>query len=103
MSDPVTITRSTSAAAAGAPANPDGAPTWAAGGGGAPAANAFDARIKGNPTLATRAMRTNPSLSSTFFIISFSIGLVRFRSRLLNFGRPDKLFFHFFSTFFERL
>src|SRR4029453_405178 len=46
-----------------------------AGGGG----NEFDEKIKGNPTLATRAMRTNPNLFSTFFIISFSIGLVGFR------------------------
>jgi hypothetical protein len=35
--------------------------------------------MNGNPTLATSAMRTNPSLFSTFLIISFSIGLVRFR------------------------
>jgi hypothetical protein len=41
----------------------------------------FDAKINPatvGPTLATKAMRTNPNLFSTFFIISFSIGLVRF-------------------------
>src|SRR6266446_10305893 len=75
MFEPVTITRSTSAWPPGAGAAPGG------GGGGAGfCANALDARIKVNPTLATRAMRTNPNLFSTFFIfiISFSIGLVRF-------------------------
>src|SRR5438105_7970939 len=69
VSEPVTITRSTSAAGAGA----------AAPGGGGGGANAFDATMNGNPTLATNAMRTNPNLFSTFLIISFSIGLVRFK------------------------
>src|SRR5207249_7775347 len=63
MSEPVTITRSTSAAGAAA----------APGGGGGACANAFDATMNGNPTLATNAMRTNPNLFSTFLIISFSI------------------------------
>src|SRR5438477_516164 len=61
MSEPVTITRSTSAA--GAAAAPGG-------GGGGACANAFDATMNGNPTLATNAMRTNPNLFSTFLIIS---------------------------------
>src|SRR5436309_6060354 len=59
MSEPVTITRSTSAAGAGAAAAP---------GGGGACANAFDATMNGNPTLATNAMRTNPNLFSTFSI-----------------------------------
>src|SRR2546421_8574901 len=88
MSEPVTITRSTSAAGAGAAAP--------GGGGGGACANAFDATMNGNPTLATNAMRTNSNLFSTFLIISFSIGLVRSKWRLLNFLKPDKLFFIFF-------
>jgi hypothetical protein len=83
MFEPVTITRSTSAApgaAAGAGAGAGAAPAGGGGGGGGAGfcANAFDAKIKGIPTLAMRAARTNPTLFSTFFIISFSIGLVRF-------------------------
>src|SRR5438876_8334843 len=70
MSEPVTITRSTSAA--GAAAAPGG-------GGGGACANAFDATMNENPALATSAIRTNPNLFSTFLIISFSIGLVRFK------------------------
>src|SRR6266481_956672 len=73
MFEPVTTTRSTSA---------DGAP----GGGGSPGgagagncANALDARMNGNPTLAIRASRTNLNVFSAFLVISFSIGLVRFR------------------------
>jgi hypothetical protein len=70
MLEPVTMTRS-------ATASPGG-------GGGGAWANAFDATIKGNPAPATRAVRTNPNLFSTFFIISFSIGLVRFSQGLSN-------------------
>src|SRR5438094_7750473 len=69
MSERVTITRLTYASGHGA----------AAPGGGGACANAFDATMNGNPTLATNAMRTNPNLFSTFLIISFSIGLVRFK------------------------
>ncbi len=42
-------------------------------------ANAFDARMNGNPTPAIKARRTNLNVFSAFLIISFSIGLVRFR------------------------
>src|SRR5213594_4356847 len=55
--DPVTITRSTSAAGAGAAA------------GGESAANAFDATTNGNPTLATIAMHANPNLFRMFLIM----------------------------------
>jgi hypothetical protein len=44
----------------------------------------------------------NPSLFSTFLVISFSIGLVRFGTGLLNLQDADKLFFHFSKSFFER-
>src|SRR5438876_1580204 len=56
MSEPVTITRSTSAAGA------------AAAGGGS-AANAFDAATNGYSTLATIAMRANPNLIRLFLIM----------------------------------
>src|SRR5437870_2464153 len=56
MSEPVTITRSTSAAGA------------AAAGGGS-AADAFDAATNGYPTLATIAMRANPNLFRMFLIM----------------------------------
>src|SRR6201993_3643811 len=61
ISEPVTITRSTSAAGAAAP------------GGGGAWPNPFDATMNGNPAVATSAMRTNPNLSNTFFIIGFSV------------------------------
>ena len=72
MFEPVTTTRSTSAEGAG----PPGA-VCAAGAGNC--ANALDARMKGNPTLAIKARRTNLNVFSAFCVISFSIGLVRFR------------------------
>src|SRR5262245_14187524 len=62
MFEPVTTTRSTSAA-----------PGDAAGAAGAGnCANTFDANIRGNPTLAIKAAPRNPSLFSTFLVISFS-------------------------------
>src|SRR5256885_9188504 len=57
MSDPVTITRSTSAAGADAAA------------GGGSAANAFDTTTNGYPTLATSAMHANPNLFRMFLIM----------------------------------
>jgi hypothetical protein len=71
MFDPVTITRSTSAEGAGAAgfSGTAGAGNWA---------EALDAKIRGNPTAATKTAPRNPSLFSTFLVISFSIGLVRF-------------------------
>src|SRR6516225_9807413 len=70
INDPVTTTRSTSAAGAAPPAGCGGAPppgspeVWA---------DVFGATMNGNPAPATSATRTNPSLFSTFLIISFSI------------------------------
>src|SRR6266542_963512 len=55
--------------------------------------------MNGNPTLATSAMRTNLNLFSTFLIISFSIGLVRFRWLYKTFRSLTS----FFLIFFERL
>jgi hypothetical protein len=73
MFEPVTTTRSTSAEDGAA------APGSAGTAGAANCANAFDARINGNPTLAIKARRTNLNIFSAFGVISFSIGLVRFR------------------------
>src|SRR6516162_10958343 len=79
MFEPVTTTRSTSAVDGG------GAPGSAGTAGAGNCANAFDARINGNPTPAIKARRTNLNVFSAFFVISFSIGLVRFGQALLNF------------------
>src|SRR5207302_3050394 len=75
--EPVTITRSTSAApGAGAAAAPGG------GGGGAGfCANALAAITNGTPTAPARATRTYPNVLNTFLIIGFSMGLVRFSAR----------------------
>ena len=74
MFEPVTTTRSTSAVDGG------GAPGSAGTAGAGNCANAFDARINGNPTPAIKARRPNLNVFSAFLtIISFSIGLVRFR------------------------
>jgi hypothetical protein len=61
MFEPVTITRSTSAAGG---AGADGLAGTAGAGN---CANAFDAKIKGSPTLAVKATRAN--LVSTFLVI----------------------------------
>src|SRR5437773_11528063 len=74
MFEPVTTTRSTSAAGAGAPG---GGGAGAAGAGNC--ADALDARMNANPTAAVEASRTNLNVLSAFCVISFSIGLVRFR------------------------
>jgi hypothetical protein len=76
MFEPVTTTRSTSAADAGAGA-PGGGGAGSAGAGNC--AKALDAMMNGNPTPAMRASRTNLNVFSAFLVISFSIGLVRFR------------------------
>src|SRR5215831_13156299 len=72
MFDPVTTTRSTSAV------DDAGAPGSAGTAGAGNCANAFDARINGNPTPAIKARRTNLNVFSAFCVIGFSIGLVRF-------------------------
>ena len=59
-------------------------------------------KIEAIPRHATKTAPRNPSLFSMFLVISFSIGLVRFWHALLNFLNTDKLFFHFFQSFFER-
>src|SRR5436190_5501974 len=69
MFEPVTTTRSTSAVDGG------GAPGSAGTAGAGNCANAFDARINGNPTPAIKARRTNLNVFSAFCVISFSIGL----------------------------
>src|SRR4029077_5106326 len=78
MFEPVTITRSASAApVVGAPA----AGAAAAGAAAAPVLvwpNALVAIMRGNPIAATQAKRKNPNVFSTFLVIGFSIGLVRF-------------------------
>jgi len=66
------MTRSATASTAG----PGGGGTAGARGGAGAWAKAFDAKI--NPAAA------GPNLVSTFFIISFSIGLVRFSQELSN-------------------
>src|SRR4029077_2350922 len=63
MFEPVTTTRSTSAGAGDA-AGAAGAGNWA---------NAFDAKTKGIPALATNATRRDLNLVEAFVIISFSI------------------------------
>src|SRR5215468_4345170 len=78
MFEPVTTTRSTSAELGAAAAGSAG--TAGAGN----CANAFDAKINGNPTPAIKARRTNLNVFSAFCVISFSIGLVRF-------GQPYKI------------
>src|SRR5439155_10901905 len=88
--EPVTTTRSTSAEGAGAPGS---AGTAGAGS----CAKALDVRMNGNPTLATRASRTNLNVFSAFLVISFSIGLVRFRQGY----SISKALTSFFFTFFE--
>src|SRR6266513_6335239 len=95
MFEPVTTTRSTSAG--GAPA---GGGAGAAGAGNC--ANAFDAKIKGNPTVATKMAPRNPSLFSTFLVISFSIGLVRFLQDYSSCTRLTSFFFTFFKDFLNR-
>src|SRR4029450_2508786 len=72
MFEPVTMTRS--ASTTGGAAAPGSAGTAGAGN----CANRLDARMKGNPTPAIKARRTNVNVFSAFLIISFSIGLVRF-------------------------
>src|SRR5450432_3857740 len=57
---------------------------------------------KENPTPATMAARTNLTDFITLFIISFSIGLVRFEEGLKKISGRDKCFFHFFKKYFER-
>src|SRR6476620_11233897 len=71
--EPVTTTRSTSAVDGG------GAPGSAGTAGAGNCANAFEARINGNPTPAIKARRTNLNVFSALCVISFSIGLVRFQ------------------------
>jgi hypothetical protein len=76
MFEPVTITRSTSAEGAAAP----GAAGTAGAGN---CANMFDAKINSmaaTPTPATEAVRKNPTLFITFFVISFSITLAIYQS-----------------------
>src|SRR6516165_4707620 len=69
MFEPVTTTRSTSAVDGG------GAPGSAGTAGAGNCANAFDARINGNPTLAIKARRTNLNVFSALSVIScFSLG-----------------------------
>jgi len=92
MFEPVTITRSTSAG--GAPA---GGGPGAAGAGNC--ADAFDAKIKEHPTLAMKAARRNPSLFSTFLVISFSIGLVRFLQDYSTCTALTSFFFTLFKVF----
>src|SRR5437773_4728762 len=92
MFEPVTATRSTAAAGAGAPG---GGGAGAAGAGNC--ARALDARMNGNPTPAMSASRTNLNVFSAFLVISFSIGLVRFRQGY----SISKALTSFFFTFFE--
>jgi hypothetical protein len=89
MFEPVTTTRSTSAVDGG------GAPGSAGTAGAGNCANAFDARINGNPTPAIKARRTNLNVFSAFCVISFSIGLVRFRQAY----KISKALTSFFFTF----
>src|SRR5213078_99710 len=91
MFEPVTTTRSTSAVDGG------GAPGSAGTAGAGNCANVFDARMRGNPTLAIKADRTNLNVFSALFVISFSIGLVRFRQAY----SISKALTSFFFTFFE--
>jgi hypothetical protein len=90
MFEPVTTTRSTSAEEGGAAGS---AGTAGAGN----CANAFDVRINENPTPASKARRTNLDVFSAFCVISFSIGLVRFRQAY----KVSKALTSFFFTFFE--
>src|SRR5438270_13692324 len=92
MFDPVTMTRSTSAELPApepvGPAPALAAVVWPAtpacvdGGGELPppgaCANALERIKTGSPTASARATRTDPNGLSTFLIISFSMGLVRF-------------------------
>src|SRR5262249_11343576 len=89
MFEPVTTTRSTSAV--------DGAGAAGSAGtaGAGNCANALDARINGNPTLALQARRTNLDVLRAFCVISFSIGLVRFRQAY----KISKALTSFFFTF----
>jgi hypothetical protein len=95
MFEPVTTTRSTSAVGAAAPG---GGPGGGAAGAGN-CANALDARMNGNPTPAMRASRTNLNVFSAFLVISFSIGLVRFRQGY-SISRVLTSFFFTFSKLF---
>src|SRR6266536_1895008 len=95
MFEPVTMTRSTSAAPAGAPGGGGGGGAAGAGN----CANALDARMNGNPTLAIRASRTNLNVFSAFLVISFSIGLVRFRQGYKISKGLTSFFFTFFKLF----
>src|SRR6516164_11219 len=70
--EPVTTTRSTSAVDGAA------APGSAGTAGAGNCANAFDARINGNPTLAIKARRTNLNVFSAFSVIVSPSGLAWF-------------------------
>src|ERR1700757_5217165 len=72
MFEPVTTTRSTSAVDGG------GAPGSAGTAGAGNCANAFDARINGNPTLAIKARRTNLNVFTAFSVIVSPSGFVWF-------------------------
>ena len=55
---------------------------------------------KGSPTPTTRAERKDPNVFSTYLIISFSIGLVRFGGEdYRRFRGLTSLFFIFFKIF----
>jgi hypothetical protein len=57
---------------------------------------------KGNPTAATKATRINPNCFSTFLLIGFSMGVVRFALGIIEESGGWQDFFSLFSSFFER-
>ena len=55
--------------------------------------------MNGNPTPAIKARRRNLDVFSAFLVISFSIGLVRFRQAYKISKALTSFFFHFFGFF----